>query len=185
MSLRKKRKQELLNARRLKLGTKSKQPHFTIDEKVSSYSQPTDQMAAEAADRFLARISAHVDINQSVVRSPAELQRLYEEVRGKSGTFAAVTGGECVSHGFCSAKFSCIGCPGKAPDPSLRYQVERKKQWAIEQIHLTTEEGLVAETERMKQLVRDCDAELREMDLIEAYRNDEGVRPVIRLDPHR
>ena len=118
-----------------------------------------------------------------MVRSPQELQRIYEEARAKSGTLAAVTGGECVSHGFCSAKFSCIGCPGKAPDPALRYQVERKKQWAIEQIRLTTEEGLIAETDRMKQLVRDCDAELREMDLIEAYRTDVNVRPVIRLEP--
>ena len=35
----------------------------------------------------------------------------------------------------------------------------------------------------MKQLVRDCDAELREMDLIEAYRKDASMRPVIHLEP--
>ncbi len=162
------------------VGTWLKQKHLDV---TAYYSQPTDQMAAEAADRFLARIAAHVEYQpggRTLARRTAALLR---EARGKSGTFAAVTGGECVSHGFCSAKFSCIGCPGKAPDPSLRHQVERKKQWGIEQIRLTTEEGLVAETERMKQLVRDCDAELREMDLIEAYRNDASVRPVIRLGP--
>ena len=41
----------------------------------------------------------------------------------------------------------------------------------------------VAETNRMNEPVRDGDAELREMDLIEAYRNDESVRPVIRPEP--
>jgi hypothetical protein len=35
---------------------------------------------------------------------------------------AEVEGGHCVSHGFCAAKFACIGCAGKVVDPTKRYR---------------------------------------------------------------
>ncbi len=42
------------------------------------YSQPTEGMVADAADRFLARIAAHVHVGDAVRRSPTELRALYE-----------------------------------------------------------------------------------------------------------
>jgi integrase len=145
------------------------------------YSQPTDTMIAEAADRFLARIAAHIHVGEAVRRSPPELQTLYEASRGKVGTLAEVIGGHCVSHGFCAAKFACVGCAGKVPDPAKRHQVERQRQWATAQVQLATAEGLYPEAERMKQLIRDCDTELQEMDQIEAYRRDEARDAAIHL----
>lgn len=137
------------------------------------YSKPTESMVAEAADLYLARVAAQVNVGEAVRRSPAELQKLYAEARGKAGTLAEVIGGDCVSHGYCAAKFACVGCAGKVPDPAKRPQVERHKQWALMQVDFAEQEGLYPEAERMKRLIRDCEAELQEMDQIDAYRRDE------------
>jgi len=137
------------------------------------YSKPTESMIAEAADVYLARLATQIDVGKAILRSPKELQHAYESARGKAGTLADVIGGQCISHGYCAAKFACVGCAGKAPDPAKRNQIERHKEWALLQVGYATTEGLYPESERMKQLVRDCDAELAEMDLIESYCKDE------------
>jgi hypothetical protein len=147
------------------------------------YSKPTHSMVAEASDLFLSRVAAQNNVSEAVLRSPDELQRLYEEARGKAGTLADVIGGQCVSHGYCAAKFACVGCAGKVPDPAKRYQIEKHKQWASLQIDYATQEGLLPEAERMKQLIRDCDNELAEMDLIESYRRDERHEVNIQIQP--
>ena len=147
------------------------------------YSKPTESMVAEASDLFLSRVAAQINVSEAVLRSPDELQRLYEEARGKAGTLADVIGGQCVSHGYCAAKFACVGCAGKVPDPAKRYQIEKHKQWASLQVDYATQEGLLPEAERMKQLIRDCDNELAEMDLIESYRRDERREVNIQIQP--
>ena len=118
-----------------------------------------------------------------MLRSPQELQRIYENARGRAGTLANVIGGQCISHGYCAAKFACVGCAGKVPDPAKRGQVENHKQWALLQVDYATREGLLPEVERMKQLMRDCDNELAEMDEIEAYERDEQREVHIQIQP--
>jgi hypothetical protein len=147
------------------------------------YSQPTESMVAEASDLFLSRVAAQINVSEAVLRSPEELQQLYEGARGKAGTLADVIGGQCVTHGYCAAKFACVGCAGKVPDPAKRYQIEKHKQWASLQVDYATREGLHPEAERMKQLIRDCDNELAEMDLIESYRRDEDREVSIQIEP--
>jgi len=149
------------------------------------YSKPTESMVAEASDLFLSRVAARIDVSEAVLRSPDELQRLYESARGKAGTLADVIGGQCVSHGYCAAKFACVGCAGKAPEPAKRYQIERHKQWALQQVDYAVEEGLYPEAERMKQLIRDCDSEIAEIDMIESYQKDECREAKIRLEELR
>ena len=114
---------------------------------------------------------------------PFELRTLFDAARGKVGTLAEVIGGHCVSHGFCAAKFACVGCAGKVPDPAKRHQIERHRAWAQTQVDLATDEGLFPEAERMKQLIRDCDSELHEMDQIDAYRRDEAHAADIQIAP--
>ncbi len=138
------------------------------------YSRVTDSMAAEAADAFLAQVAASIDINQAILRSPKELQQLMEDAKGKTGTFAEVIGGICVSHGYCSVKFECIGCAGKVPEPSKHYQVERRKEWALKELAIAEKEGLYPEAQRLRKLIADAEAELREMKMIEEYQNDEA-----------
>lgn len=146
------------------------------------YSKPTESMVAQASDLFLSRIAAQINVSEAVLRSPDELQQLYESARGKAGTLADVIGGQCVSHGFCAAKFACVGCAGKVPEPAKRYQIEKHKQWALQQVDYAVQEGLYPEAERMKQLVRDCDIEMTEMDLIESYQRDEGREAEIQIE---
>jgi len=90
-----------------------------------------------------------------------------------------------VSHGFCAAKYACVGCAGKVPDPAKRNQVERHRAWAMQQVEYAIQEGLFPEAERMRQVVRDCETELREMDQIEAYRRDEGRVATIQIEPRK
>lgn len=149
------------------------------------YSQPTDSMVAEAHDLYLARSALHIDVGEAVRRSPQELQTLYKEAEGKVGTLAKVIGGQCVSHGFCAAKFACVGCAGKVPDPAKRSQVERHKEWAMKQVEYATQEGLFPKAERMKRVVRDCETELKEMDQIESFRRDEGRAAIIQIEPRK
>jgi hypothetical protein len=149
------------------------------------YSQPTESMVAEAHDLYLARSALHLNVGEALQRSPEELQRLYKEAEGKAGTLADVIGGQCICHGFCAAKFACVGCAGKVPDPAKRGQLERHRAWAMQQVEYATQEGLFPAAERMKQVVRDCDTELREIDQIEAYRRDEGHAANNQLEPRK
>jgi hypothetical protein len=145
------------------------------------YSAATPTMIAEAADRFLASFAARLDVGEAVLRAPEELRRQYEEAARAVGTLANVAGGQCTMHGFCPAQFACVGCSMKVPDPAQRRQVEEKRAWARAQLDWATREGLAPEAGRMEQLLRDCAAELKEMDMIEAYRLDERHAPPLRL----
>jgi hypothetical protein len=146
------------------------------------YSQPTESMIAEAVDRYLARVAVSIHVGKAVRRSAQELQQLYNQAREKVGTLADVIGGQCVSHGFCAAKFACVGCPGKVPDPAKRLQLEKHKVWALQQVTYATEEGLLPEAERMRQLARDCETELQEIEAIETYRKDEERAVTVRVE---
>ena len=55
----------------------------------------------------------------------------------------------------------------------------------MQQVEYATQEGLFPEAERMRQVVRDCETELREMDQIEAYRRDEGRVATIQIEPRK
>jgi integrase len=46
------------------------------------YSQPTESMVAEAADRYLSRVAVAIHVHKAVQCSPQELQKLYHEARG-------------------------------------------------------------------------------------------------------
>lgn len=164
------------------VGAWLKQKHLAVTD---YYSKPTATMVGAAADAFLSRVAAHIQTEEAVRRSPAELQRLIQEASGRAGTLARVIGGHCVSHGFCAAKFACVGCAGKVPDPAFRDQLERHKGWAQIQVDFSLKEGLLPEAERMKQLVRDCETELQEMSQIEAYRRDEEQEVRIRTESRR
>jgi hypothetical protein len=137
------------------------------------YSQPTASIVAETSDLFLAHLATHINVSEAILRSPIELKSQYESAKKLVGTLTEVNGGYCTYHAFCFAQFACNGCSAKVPDPKKRYQVLEKRKWAESMLIFTTKEGLLPEAERMKQLIRNCDAELQEMNLIEQYQEDE------------
>ncbi len=148
------------------------------------YSQPTESMISDAADFYLARLAMHINVGESILRSPSELEQQYTEARKRLGTLNQVNGGDCTFNGFCPHGFSCNGCIHKVPNPSKRYQVEQKLEWAKIMLNFCEQEGLFPDAERMKQLIRNCEAELREMDLIEEYQEDEKCDAQLRIEEH-
>lgn len=94
------------------------------------YSQATETQIAEHSDLFLARLSSHANLREFILRSPAELRAQREAGIKRIGTLNSVNGGDCTFHGFCTLGFACNGCIHKVPDPTKRYQVQEKLQWA-------------------------------------------------------
>jgi hypothetical protein len=135
------------------------------------YSQPTATQVWAASELiFIDRI----DVGAESLRDPLEIGRVLEEAAGKVGALTEVIGGTCVVGNMCPAKFACVGCPGNAPDPTKRHQIERKMEWAGEQTCHAAQQQLPAEQRQMEKIVADCRLMLQEMDLIEAARIDQS-----------
>lgn len=149
------------------------------------YSQPTESIVAEATDMLLARMAAHVNLRELLLRSPEELRQQFEEAAKVIGTLGEVPGGHCTFNDICPHHMACIGCPAKVPDPDKRYQLLNDKRYAEERLKTCIKEGLVREAEKLKQKLRQCEAELKEMDMIEAYRKDETRVAIIQIEPRR
>lgn len=148
------------------------------------YSRTTPEMAASEHDAFVERLATKINIREAILRSPEELRKQAEDARKRIGTLVSVIGGECTLDAYCPDQLgNCIHCPAKVPDPSKRHQVEEKMRWAEEQLTYYEREGLVLETERLKQFLRKCVMELREMDMISHYRKDEQIVPIIQVQP--
>lgn len=141
------------------------------------YSRPTASQVAIAAEAvFVDRIDPAAEI----LRSPPEIQRMLKEAEGKVGALTEVLGGTCVIGNMCPAKFACVGCVGNAPDPERRHQIQHKRRWAEQQQRWAEKEGMLAEHRQMRQLVEDCDAILREMDVMEKVKAD--ASQLVRID---
>lgn len=138
-------------------------------------------MQVEQHASFVARLATQINVREAILRSPEEIQKQAEAARKRVGMLVPVCGGDCTLDVYCPNQFGCIHCPAKSPDPEKRYQVEEKKRWAQERLVYYEREGLVLEAEKMRQLLRSCDLELHEMEMIVAYRKDENR--VIQIEP--
>jgi len=147
------------------------------------YSKKGQQDVAEDHASFVERLATEIDVREAIVRSPEEIRKLAAQPRRPVGTLVPVCGGECTFDGWCPNQFDCIRCPSKAPEPEKRYQVEEKQRWAEERLTYYEREGLVLEAEKMRQLLRNCTLELREMDMMVAYRKDENRVAQVTFSP--
>ena len=145
------------------------------------YSEMPEYMQADQHASFVARLATQINVREAILRSPEEIQKQAESARRRVGMLVPVCGGDCTIDVYCPNQFDCIHCPAKSPDPEKRYQVEEKRRWAEERLIYYEHEGLVLEAEKMRQLIRACDLELREMEMIVAYRKDESR--VIQIQP--
>jgi hypothetical protein len=149
------------------------------------YSQKGQQEVAEEHASFVERLATEINIREAIVRSPEEIRKLAEGARRRVGTLVPVCGGDCTFDGFCHNQYDCIRCPSKAPNPDKRYQVEEKQRWAEERLAYYEREGLALEAEKMRQLLRNCALELREMEMMTAYRKDEGRVAQVKFYPRK
>jgi len=147
------------------------------------YSKKTPGMVAEEHASFVSRLAARIQVREAILRSPQEIQKQAESALKRVGMLVPVCGGDCTLDISCPNQFDCIHCPAKAPDPAKRYQVEEKMHWARERLSYYEHEDLVLETEKMKQLIRACELELKEMEHIATYRQDEKRQTLIQLQP--
>ena len=148
------------------------------------YAQATERQVANSADLLIARHSSFIDMGQVLVRAPEHIKRLIEDAMSKRGTLLRVIGGSCTFEGACAAKFACVGCPAKAVDPSRRAEVEEYKQWNESQAEWAKRDGFKVNRDQHEQQVRYAELELQEMDLIEAYQEDESREPSIDIKPN-
>ena len=148
------------------------------------YSKIPPEMAASEHDAFVGRLATKINIREAILRSPEELRKQAEDARRRVGTLVSVVGGECTLDAYCPDQLgNCVHCPAKVPDPGKRHQVEEKMRWAEEQLAYYEREGLVLETDRLKQFLRKCALELREMEMISNYRKDARIVPTIQIQP--
>lgn len=145
------------------------------------YSEMPEYMQVEQHSSFVARLATQINVREAILRSPEEIQKQAESARKRVGLLVPVCGGDCTLDVYCPNQFDCIHCPAKAPDPEKRYQVEEKRRWAEARLAYYEQEGLVLEAEKIRQLLRACDLELKEIDQIVAYRKDETR--VIQIQP--
>lgn len=142
------------------------------------YARPTRTQVMEAADLIFVD---RVDLAAEAIRGPEEIRQMLKDAEGKVGALTEVLGGTCTVGNMCAAKFACIGCVGNAPDPGKRAQVERKMEWAKQQLRWAAAQSLCAEERQMKQLVQDCGMMLEEMGLIDEARADSSQLVTISL----
>jgi integrase len=149
------------------------------------YSRIPLKWALEEQHSFLDRFATHINIREAIQRSPEEIRKMAEGALKRVGMFVPVLGGGCTLDCSCPYQFSCIHCPCKVPDPEKRYQVEEVLCYAKERLAYCEKEGLLLEAEKMKSVIRDCELELKEMDMIVAYRKDEAHVAIIQIQPRR
>ncbi len=143
------------------------------------YGRPNPRLIAERSHGLMNQISSYIDVTEIALRSPEELRTLLQKARRTHGTLNRTRGGRCLLCGECPIFFSCIGCSAKVPDPMLRHDVEEAKQVTLIQIEKTRKKGLALEVAQYEKKLRQCEAELREMDMIEACRTDETREPEV------
>jgi hypothetical protein len=146
------------------------------------YGRPNPRLILERSHGLMTQISSSIDMEELILRSPEELRNLLLTAQKTHGTLASVRGGRCLLSGECPIFFACIGCSAKVPDPSQRGEIEEVQQITLIQIERAKKKGLTLEVIQHQKKLKQCQAELREMDMIEACREDENKEPEVNFE---
>ena len=146
------------------------------------YGRPNPRLITERSHGLMNQISSYIDMEELTLRSPEEIRRLVECARKTHGTLARVRGGRCLMSGECPIFFACIGCAAKAPDPAQREEVEEFKHVTLMHIDKARKKGLMLEVIQLEKKLKQCDAELQEMTMIELCREDEQREPEVNFE---
>ena len=146
------------------------------------YGRPNQRLIEERSHRLMTQISSYIDVDDLILRSPQELRELLRTAQRTHGTLARTRGGRCMLNGECPILFACIGCSAKVPDPAQRGEVEEVREVTLMQIQRAKKKGLTLEVMQYQKKLTQCDAELREMDMLEACREDENREPEVNFE---
>ena len=144
------------------------------------YSAPTPSQIAESVGELQDVISSYIDIDDALLRSPVELQKELTEYSEKVGVFNNVLGGTCVTDYVCPTKMACLGCKAKIPQPEQEHELLEVIKVAEDMEKRFKKIGLEIEVRKAKEMRKQAKIELKEIDLIKKYREEQRYEPVIK-----
>jgi len=156
--------------------------HKSLDV-TAYYSAPTHAMTAEAAASFIDHVAMHVSVEETKRSGPKPLQMAITNAEQKAGTHSDVLGGTCSMNGECLEQFRCIGCKAKVVDPAYKDDVLDHKEWNLRRADELRRRGLAIPAAQHEEQARNADAEMKKMEMIDAYRRDERHAPDVVFEP--
>ena len=124
-------------------------------------------------------IANYVDLDEAILRSPEELQREWEEYKAKVGVYNNVLGGTCVTDKVCPVKMACLGCVAKIPQPEKKHELLETIELSKDMEKRFVSMGLTIEVNKAKQMQKLARNELKEIELIEKYQEEQTHEPHI------
>lgn len=143
------------------------------------YSEPTPSQVAEKIGELHDVIANYIDLDEAILRSPEELQREWEEHKAKVGVYNNVIGGTCVTDKVCPVKMACLGCVAKIPQPEKKHELLETIELSKDMEKRFASMGLTIEVNKAKQMRKLARNELKEIELIEKYREEQTYEPNI------
>ncbi|HDR3887327.1 TPA: site-specific integrase [Bacillus cereus] len=143
------------------------------------YSEPTPSQVAEKIGELHDVIANYIDLDEAILRSPEELQREWEEYKAKVGVYNNVIGGTCVTDKVCPVKMACLGCVAKIPQPEKKHELLETIELSKDMEKRFASMGLTIEVNKAKQMRKLARNELKEIELIEKYREEQTYEPNI------
>ncbi|TDK58179.1 site-specific integrase [Bacillus salipaludis] len=146
------------------------------------YSEPTPSQVAQSVSDLHDVISDYVDLDEAVLRSPEELEKELEEYKQQVGVFNNVLGGTCVTAFVCPTKMQCLGCQAKVPQPEKKHELDEVIELSKDMEKRFTVMNLSVEVKKAKAMRKHARNELKEIELIEKYREEQKYEPQIQFD---
>ena len=132
-----------------------------------------------AKDRWWLQFHTTIDLREFQAAGAQVLEAEKVAALAEVGALTSVVGGTCVSLSECPARFMCVGCRANSPDPAKRAEVEDSREAAVGLRDVWGRHGRGKAVAEQEAAIARHDAMLREMELIERYRQmrDEKVVP--------
>ncbi|MFJ8530340.1 hypothetical protein [Bacillus sp. NPDC094106] len=146
------------------------------------YSEPTPSQVAQSMSDLHDVISDYVDLDEAVLRSGEELVNELEEYKQKVGVFNNVLGGACTTNFVCPTKMQCLGCQAKVPQPEKKHELEEVIELSKDMEKRFTSMNLPLEVKKAKAMRKHARNELKEIELIEKYREEQKYEPHIQFN---
>lgn len=146
------------------------------------YSEPTSSQIAQSVSDLHDIIADYVDLDEDILRSPEELQKQFEEYKEKVGVFNNVLGGTCVEDAVCPIKMQCLGCRAKIPQPEKKGELQEVIELSKDMEKRYDSLGLDIEVKKARTMRKYARNELKEIELIEQYQEEQKYEPNIQFE---
>lgn len=173
---------EVVQRQKLPTDIVAKILHQRDIEVTGYYSEPTPSQVAQSVSDLHDVISDYVDLDEAVLRSPDELEKELGEYKENVGVFNNVVGGTCVTSHVCPIKMQCLGCQAKIPQPEKKHELLEVIELSKDMEQRYNSMGLTVEVKKAKAMRKHARIEIKEIELIEKYREEQKYEPQIRYD---